>query len=73
MCAMKLSEWLIQNNVSQLVFAQRLGATQQAVSNWLKGTRTPRPRQMQNIIRETSGAGTPNDFLPDIKQTEAAE
>jgi hypothetical protein len=63
-----LSEFLRANNLTQAEFAEKVGATQRAVSLWLGGKRHPRPLQMRAIVRATKGAVSPNDFF-----TEAAE
>ncbi len=60
----KLSEFLSENGISQASFGATIGVTQQALSKWVRGDATPRPKQMVKIIGATGGAVTANDFLP---------
>ena len=61
---MTLADYLAASNIDETSFAARLGVSAKAVRHWLEGARTPRSTQMQNIVRITNGAVTPNDFLP---------
>ena len=63
---MKLADYLMKSDISVPVLAGTLGVSAKAVQHWLNGARTPRPEQMQNIMRATGGAVTPNDFLKPV-------
>ncbi len=61
---MKLGAWLQQNNISRTDFARRVGLSKGAISQICNqdGAWVSRETAL-HILRETSGAVTPNDFL----------
>ncbi|MGO9391245.1 3,4-dihydroxy-2-butanone-4-phosphate synthase [Rhodoblastus sp.] len=64
---MKLAEWLRKSGVSRIEFSRRLGLTPGAVSQLCNQDRVWMSRDTaQAIARETQGAVTPNDFLPEV-------
>jgi 3,4-dihydroxy 2-butanone 4-phosphate synthase/GTP cyclohydrolase II len=64
---MKLAEWLRMSGVSRTEFSRRLGLTPGAVSQLCNHETVWMSRDTaQAIARETRGAVTPNDFLPDV-------
>jgi DNA-binding transcriptional regulator YdaS (Cro superfamily) len=71
---MKLSDYILQKNMTVAAFAQLIGVTPKAVDHWIGGVRYPRPVQMQKIVEATAGAVMPNDFMPSADaDVEAAE
>ena len=61
---MKLGDWLKRNNVSRAEFARRTGLSKGAISQFCnQGEAWVSRETAQQILRETSGAVTPNDFL----------
>jgi 3,4-dihydroxy 2-butanone 4-phosphate synthase / GTP cyclohydrolase II len=64
---MKLADWLRKSGVSRIEFSRRLGVTPGAVSQLCNHESVWMSRDTaQAIARETQGAVTPNDFLPDV-------
>ena len=64
---MKLADWLRKSGVSRIEFSRRLGLTPGAVSQLCNHESVWMSRDTaQAIARETQGAVTPNDFLPDV-------
>ena len=64
---MKLAEWLRKSGVSRIEFSRRLGLTPGAVSQLCNQESVWMSRETaQAIARETGGAVTPNDFLPEV-------
>lgn len=64
---MKLADWLRKSGVSRIEFSRRLGLTPGAVSQLCNQNSVWMSRETaQAIARETQGAVTPNDFLPDV-------
>ncbi|MDR3576433.1 MAG: helix-turn-helix transcriptional regulator, partial [Anaerolineaceae bacterium] len=64
---MKLAEWLRKAGVSRIEFSRRLGLTPGAVSQLCNQESVWMSRETaQAIARETGGAVTPNDFLPEV-------
>lgn len=59
---MNLKEWLSQNGMSGVEFAERIGVQQSSVSRYTRGIRIPDRKVAQRIYLETRGAVTPNDF-----------
>lgn len=53
---MTLKEWMQQEGLTQEAAAKRLGATQQNVSNWLRGKNEPSLRTALAIEKKTRGA-----------------
>ena len=63
---MKLADWLRESGVSRIEFSRRLGLTPGAVSQLCNQASVWMSRETaQAIARETGGAVTPNDFLPE--------
>lgn len=60
---MRLSEYLLKNEISAYKFADEIGAAFQSVYKWLDGSRVPR-KYAAKIAEYTNGAVTPNDFYP---------
>ncbi len=52
---MTLTEYLSTNNLTQAAFAERVGVSAEAVNQWVKGKRFPRPESIMDIERETAG------------------
>ncbi len=64
---MKLADWLRKSGVSRIEFSKRLGLTPGAVSQLCNQDSVWMSRETaQAITRETLGAVTPNDFLPEV-------
>lgn len=64
---MKLADWLRKSGVSRTEFSRRLGLTPGAVSQLCNQETVWMSRETaQAIARETGGAVTPNDFLPEV-------
>jgi 3,4-dihydroxy 2-butanone 4-phosphate synthase/GTP cyclohydrolase II len=64
---MKLAEWLRKSGVSRIEFSRRLGLTPGAVSQLCNHDGVWMSRETARAIaRETQGAVTPNDFLPEV-------
>ena len=63
---MRLAEWLSRNGVSRVAFARRIGVTPGAVTQLCNSEQAWLSRDTAElIVRETRGAVTPNDFLPE--------
>ncbi len=60
---MKLSTFLIQQQLSPADFARRLGVCRMTVHRYIRGDRFPRPRLLRKIAELTDGQVTANDFL----------
>ncbi len=68
---MKLDIWLRRNNVSRSEFARRVGLSKGAVSQICNQNKAWLSRETaEQIVQVTSGAVTPNDFLPLCGQSE---
>ncbi|HUO54690.1 MAG TPA: 3,4-dihydroxy-2-butanone-4-phosphate synthase [Rhodoblastus sp.] len=64
---MKLADWLRKSGVSRIEFSRRLGLTPGAVTQLCNQESVWMSRETaQAIARETEGAVTPNDFLPEV-------
>lgn len=64
---MKLADWLRKSGVSRTEFSRRLGLTPGAVTQLCNQSTVWMSRETaQAITRETGGAVTPNDFLPQV-------
>ena len=59
-----LEKFLISRGLTQEAFAELIGSTQESVSRYISGERTPRRDVMVRIIAATDGDVTANDFLP---------
>jgi 3,4-dihydroxy 2-butanone 4-phosphate synthase/GTP cyclohydrolase II len=67
----KLDIWLRRNNVSRSEFARRVGLSKGAVSQICNQNKAWLSRETaEQIVQVTSGAVTPNDFLPLCGQSE---
>jgi 3,4-dihydroxy 2-butanone 4-phosphate synthase/GTP cyclohydrolase II len=65
---MKLADWLRKSGVSRIEFSRRLGLTPGAVSQLCNQQSVWMSRETaQALTRETGGAVTPNDFLPEFR------
>lgn len=62
---MHLRDYLTEKDLTPAEFAAEIRVHHDAVRKWLRGQRTPRPRQMQAIRRATRGMVTPGDFFED--------
>ena len=60
---MTIDEFLSGRHIASAAFAERVGATRQAVARWRSGERIPSPGLMVRIVAATAGAVTPNDFF----------
>src|SRR5437879_4243683 len=61
---MKLAAWLEANSVKRVNFARAIGVSPGAVTQFCNQDGAWISRETaQMILRETNGAGTPNDFL----------
>jgi DNA-binding transcriptional regulator YdaS (Cro superfamily) len=72
---MTLTEYLSTNNLTQSAFAERIGVSSEAVNQWVKGKRFPRPESIMDIERETGGKVRVADwytFAPAPTQESAA-
>ncbi len=71
---MKLGDWLKRNNVSRAEFARRTGLSKGAITQFCnQGGAWVSRETAQQILRETGGAVTPNDFLEiDVMKENAA-
>lgn len=71
---MTLNEYLAQNSLTQSNFAERIGVSSEAVNQWVKGVRSPRPKSILDIERETDGAVSFHDWhAPEPTEREAAQ
>src|ERR671921_2519826 len=63
---MRLADWLSRNGVARVAFARRIGVTPGAVTQLCNSEHAWLSRDTAELIaRETRGAVTPNDFLPE--------
>lgn len=72
---MRIADYLKSNQLTDEDFAAKSGPegfSAEAVRKWRFGARTPRPRQMEIIVRLTNGDVTPNDFMSAPSNAEAA-
>lgn len=61
---MLLKTYLADANITYDAFARRIGvANAGVVAKYAAGKRTPRPKFMAAIVRETDGKVQPNDFF----------
>lgn len=61
---MKLSDYLIDKQLSPAAFARIIEVGRMSVHRYINGDRFPRPDVLQRIQQATQGQVTPNDFLP---------
>jgi transcriptional regulator with XRE-family HTH domain len=64
MLCMKLAAYLAGNQITDADFASRIGVTRQAVHRYKSGERAPEWSVLSKIKEVTSGAVSPDDFLP---------
>jgi 3,4-dihydroxy 2-butanone 4-phosphate synthase/GTP cyclohydrolase II len=67
---MDLRSYLAEHRLTHEAFARQIGVTTSAVTKLVAGTRPSWPT-MERIVAATSGAVTPNDFLPPTATTPA--
>lgn len=60
---MKLRDYMTSRDLTAKAFAETIGATEFAVTKWLRGERRPSGDLMMRIVDATDGAVTPNDFF----------
>ena len=60
---MKLREYLIKNNLTELNFAEILGCKQPTVSRYVNDKRSPTQTMMKKIEEFTEGTVTYKDFI----------
>lgn len=77
---MNLSNFLHEQNVSNIDFAKSIGVTTGMISQWLSGHRPISPEKCVLIMKKTNGMVTrqelrPNDYWliwPDLKKPKVA-
>lgn len=67
---MKLASFLTSQKLTSAEFAEMVGVSAKAVTNWRQGNRFPRPEALDRIQRVTNGAVTAIDFLPHGEATQ---
>lgn len=60
---MKLKEYLIKNNLTELNFAEILGCKQPTISRYVNDKRFPKQTMMKKIEDQTDGLVTYRDFI----------
>ena len=60
---MKLANWLSENKVKRVHFAQRVGVTPQTITGWCDGTFSISKDKANEVYVATEGAVTPNDLV----------
>ena len=65
---MTLNDYLTKHDFSDAYFAGLIGCNRTTVSRWRRGVSRPEWEDVQAIVRATSGAVTPNDFLIEAAQ-----
>jgi predicted transcriptional regulator len=63
---MKLSQYLSQAGLTHAQFAQKIGATQAAVSRYASGKRKPHLAKLLQIEKATGGKVRPRDFMDEV-------
>ena len=61
---MTLSEWLEKQDMSDATFGDRIGVTRQSVHRYKNNVRIPQWHIIERIRKETKGAVTVLDFVP---------
>jgi len=69
---MTLAEYLDQKSLTEAEFGALIDRSQSAVNKLKNSKRRPDWQTLDRIYVATNGEVTPNDFLPDASQTEAA-
>ena len=62
---MKLSAYI--ESIGDRAFAQVIGASRRAVTDWRLGNRLPRPRAAQRIVKASKGAVSLSDIYGSAK------
>lgn len=62
----KLGKYLRDRKITFEAFGERIGRDHTAVSRYCSGKRLPNRVTMRNIVKETGGEVTANDFLDDM-------
>ncbi len=60
---MTLSQFIAAKGLTRAQFAAKIGVTEESVTRYMNGTRTPRRKQLELIYKVTKGAVTANDIL----------
>lgn len=60
---MKLSDYLIDEGITQSEFCKRADVSMTAISRAISGDRLPGRAVMEKIFNSTAGKVTPNDFF----------
>jgi hypothetical protein len=68
---MKLADWLTEKDVKRNEFARRLRVSPQLITGYCDGSIWPGKERMRQIMRETDGAVTADDFVSDVEQVAA--
>lgn len=68
----KLASYLDHTRQTPTAFSRKLGVSHAAVLRYIAGTRTPRPKIMAAIERETGGLITAHDWLAAAQERMAA-
>jgi transcriptional regulator with XRE-family HTH domain len=68
-----LKKYRIDNGLSMERMGELVGVQKATVWKWERGVATPRPAHLAKIRDLTHGAVTPNDFIPEPHEHEAAE
>lgn len=69
---MRLAQYLKVHNITEVAFAQLVGASAFGVRKWVRRERTPRKGAMRKIQEVTGGAVTASDFFDDVQQSNGA-
>jgi len=64
---MKLSEYMKAHSLTDQQFADLLGVSRTAVTQYRLGTRCPKPKIMLDICKATGNAVSPTDILLELK------
>lgn len=64
---MKLADYLERHQISRSAFAEKVRVTPGLVTQWIDGTTWLGRDVAQRVVEATSGAVTPNDFLPEAE------
>jgi transcriptional regulator with XRE-family HTH domain len=60
---MTISEFIAANSLTRAKFAKMIGVEEESVTRYMNGTRMPRRKQLDRILKVTNGAVTANDIL----------
>lgn len=70
---MKLTDWLIREEVTQVAFGERIGTSQVAVSKLSRGMFWPSGDIITAIERETGGKVTAADILATYQEAQSTK